>query len=52
MQFDLSQRDLSYWDTGQSDWVVAPGCYRVLLGFSSRDLPLPAEQTVNGGSCT
>ncbi|MHA7833615.1 MAG: beta-glucosidase [Algiphilus sp.] len=51
LQFDLSKRDLSYWDTGQSDWVLAPGCYRILLGRSSRDLPLQAEHAVNGGSC-
>jgi len=32
----LSRRDLSYWSTAADDWRVAPGCYRVMLGKSSR----------------
>ncbi len=50
--FELDQRALSYWDEGSSDWVVAPGCYRIMLGESSRDLPLQTDQAVNGGVCS
>jgi len=52
INFTLDERDLSYWDTGSSRWVVAPGCYRIMVGHSSRDLPLGVDQPVNGGSCT
>lgn len=50
--FDLDRRAMSYWDIGSSDWVVAPGCYRIMVGESSRDLPLQTGQAVAGGSCT
>lgn len=50
--FELDRRALSYWDVGTSDWVVAPGCYRIMLGQSSRDLPLQVDHPVAGGSCS
>ena len=40
VRFTLDDRALSYWDTGASAWRVAPGCYRLLVGSSSRNLPL------------
>ena len=52
ISFELDQRSLSYWDTSSDSWVVAPGCYRVMLGQSSRDLPLQVEQAIAGGDCT
>ncbi len=52
LSFELNQRDLSYWDTGSGAWVVAPGCYRIMLGQSSRDLSLQVDQAVAGGSCS
>ena len=36
----LDERALSYWDTRTQNWRPAPGCYRVLVGSSSRSLPL------------
>jgi beta-glucosidase len=36
----LDQRAFSYWDAGRHEWRVAPGCYRVMAGRSSADLPL------------
>ncbi|HEY3705430.1 MAG TPA: glycoside hydrolase family 3 C-terminal domain-containing protein [Terracidiphilus sp.] len=33
-----SSHPMSYWDTGKSAWVVAPGTYTVFLGNSSRAL--------------
>ena len=40
MSFTLDRRALSYWDTAAGGWHVAPGCYEVMVGSSSRDLPL------------
>jgi hypothetical protein len=44
--FDLSARDLSYWDTATSSWKVAPGCYGVMVGRSSRDIAETARLAV------
>lgn len=38
--FPLEERAFAYWSTAENDWAVAPGCYDVLVGGSSRDLPL------------
>jgi beta-glucosidase len=38
VRFRLGARDLSYWSTAASDWVLEPGEYRVAVGASSRDL--------------
>jgi beta-glucosidase len=40
VSFTLDDRALSYWDTAAGGWRVAPGCYGVAVGSSSRDLPL------------
>jgi len=36
--FSLDERAFSYW--AGSKWDIAPGCYRIGVGSSSRDLPL------------
>lgn len=40
----LDARALSYWDTAGAGWRVAPGCYAIAAGSSSRELPL--QQTL------
>jgi beta-glucosidase len=40
VRFTLDERAFSYWDEGAGGWRVAPGCYRVGVGLSSRDVPL------------
>ncbi len=35
---ELAPDDLSYYDMAAGDWRVAPGCYTIELGHSSRDL--------------
>jgi beta-glucosidase len=40
VSFPLDDRAFSYWDVTSNDWKVAPGCYGVQVGASSRDLPL------------
>jgi len=38
VRFRLSDRNLSYWDDAAAGWRIAPGRYRLRLGFSSRKL--------------
>ena len=40
LTFVLEDRDFSFWDADTNRWRVAPGCYRVLVGSSSRDIRL------------
>ena len=42
VRFTLDQRALSYWDVESHAWRVAPGCYRLLVGASSRNIRLRA----------
>jgi beta-glucosidase len=49
--FPLEARALSYWDVGAGGWRVAPGCYQVMVGSSSRDLPLRAVLGEGGARC-
>ena len=49
--FPIDRRALSYWDTGANRWRVARGCYRVLVGHSSRSIAKQATIAVGGASC-
>ncbi len=40
VSFTLTARDLSYYDEELGDWYAAPGRYAVLLGHSSRNIPV------------
>ena len=51
VEFALDERALSYWSVSAGGWAVAPGCYRIYAGASSRDLPLQASVTRGGGAC-
>ena len=37
IRFALTGRDLAYWNTPNGDWQIAPGRYRVYIGFSSQN---------------
>ncbi|MBI5105214.1 MAG: glycoside hydrolase family 3 C-terminal domain-containing protein [Solirubrobacterales bacterium] len=50
VRFALDERAFSYWDPRADGWRVAAGCYRVMVGTSSRDLPLQAT-IGRGASC-
>jgi beta-glucosidase len=50
-EFELDRRALSYWDTSVRDWRVAPGCYRLFVGRSSRDTVARETLAVDGASC-
>ena len=41
VQFDLTRKDLSYWDVKRQNWVMpTSGEFGIKIGFSSSDLPL------------
>lgn len=40
--FNLTRRDLSYWDTRLQNWVMPDGEFSIAIGDSSRKLPLTA----------
>ena len=39
VRFRVSNQDMAYWNTPSADWTVAPGAYKVYVGFSSQDPP-------------
>lgn len=45
--FPLSSRSFAYWNEGAKAWKVADGCYRVMVGSSSREI----AQTGTLGAC-
>ncbi|MFT7501138.1 MAG: beta-glucosidase, partial [Rheinheimera aquimaris] len=38
VEFELSQRDLSFYDVKTQSWLAEPGLFKVLIGSSSRDI--------------
>jgi beta-glucosidase len=46
LTFRLSKRDFAYYDTGLRAWAVHSGKFDILVGGSSRDLPLKATVEV------
>ncbi|KAJ4392667.1 hypothetical protein N0V91_011320 [Didymella pomorum] len=46
LNFPLTRRDLSYWDTTTQQWTLPSGAITVYAGFSSRNLPLQGSLTV------
>jgi beta-glucosidase len=52
VSFDLDREAFEHFDPGSGTWRVAPGCYRVRIGRSSRDIKLEGGIEVGrGGSC-
>jgi beta-glucosidase len=49
--FPLTGRSLSYWNASAGHWSVAPGCDPVMIGSSSRELPLTGTLAINGAAC-
>jgi beta-glucosidase len=51
VSFAIDSRALSYWNVNAGGWRVAPGCYGVLVGSSSRDIEQRATLAVKGAQC-
>ncbi|MGZ4197991.1 MAG: glycoside hydrolase family 3 C-terminal domain-containing protein [Solirubrobacteraceae bacterium] len=51
VKLPLDFRSLAHWSDAAHRWKVSSGCYRVLVGDSSRDLPLSATIAVGGARC-
>jgi hypothetical protein len=51
VSFPIGARGLSYWNIAAAGWRIAPGCYPVMVGHSSRDIALQATLAVGGASC-
>ncbi len=49
--FASDERAFSYWDVRRHRWRVAPGCYRVRVGRSSRDIVAGSGSRCAGRSC-
>ena len=47
----VSHQAFAYWSTAANGWRVAPGCYTLMVGTSSADLPLHVQLTQAGGAC-
>ena len=47
----LNPRSFSYWNVRVHNWRIAPGCYGIGVGDSSRALPLHGRVARAGGSC-
>jgi beta-glucosidase len=50
LRLTIGPRSLSYYDTSAHRWTSAAGTYRILVGTSSRDLPLHRDVTLISGS--
>jgi beta-glucosidase len=48
----LDSRAFAHWDSATHSWRVTPGCYGIMVGSSSRDLPLHAAAAIGGARCT
>ena len=44
--FPVTSRDLAHWDTTSHAWTATAGSYQILVGDSSRNLPLTGNLTV------
>ncbi|MGI8608824.1 MAG: beta-glucosidase [Candidatus Dormibacteria bacterium] len=51
VSFPLDERAFSYWDVVSHSWKVTPGCYAVLAGDSSRQLPLSGTISRDSTAC-
>jgi len=49
VSFQLTQRNLRYWNTGAGNWATSTGDYTIAVGDSSRNLPLTGTLSVGSG---
>ncbi|GAA4623949.1 glycoside hydrolase family 3 C-terminal domain-containing protein [Actinoallomurus vinaceus] len=46
VQFTVTAHDLAHWDDAAGGWTTTPGTYQILVGDSSRNLPLTGSLNV------
>ncbi|KAI1758515.1 glycoside hydrolase family 3 protein [Hypoxylon sp. FL1150] len=46
VQFDLTRRDLSFWDATSKQWMIPRGVFKFMGGFSSRDIKNTFETSI------
>ncbi|MCO5998985.1 glycoside hydrolase family 3 C-terminal domain-containing protein, partial [Actinoallomurus rhizosphaericola] len=46
VRFTVTAHDLAHWDDTAGGWTTTPGTYQILVGDSSRNLPLTGSITV------
>jgi beta-glucosidase len=46
VSFEMSRRDVSYWDTVAQAWRIPVGEFQLQVGFSSRDLPKSTKMSL------
>ncbi|KAI4601181.1 hypothetical protein KJ359_012369 [Pestalotiopsis sp. 9143b] len=46
VHFELTRRDLSFWDSGTKQWVIPQGEFGFMAGFSSGDIKSTVKMTV------
>ena len=46
VNFDITRKDLSFWDVVGQNWQLAKGEYGILVGRSSRDIKLQQTFTI------
>ncbi|KAI1123205.1 glycoside hydrolase family 3 protein [Nemania abortiva] len=46
VNFELTRRDLSFWDSDEARWVIPEGSFAFLAGFSSRDIQSRVQVTI------
>jgi beta-glucosidase len=44
--FTVTAHDLASWDTTSNNWIAGAGSYQILVGDSSRNLPLTGTITL------
>jgi beta-glucosidase len=49
VHFELDERALACWSDTHHKWVVLPGVYHMMVGPSSRHLPIQGNLTIQGG---
>jgi beta-glucosidase len=50
VRLTISPRSLSFYDASAHHWTLAAGTYRILVGTSSRSLPLHRDVTITDGT--
>jgi beta-glucosidase len=51
VRMKLDSRSFSYWSASAGGWTVAPGCYTIMVGSSSRDIAQQAVVSVGAAKC-